>query len=78
MLANYPRRMEDLMLMARPISVDVDGDGVDEVLMGSGGYLLHAFRQSGGEAEGFRSSREAGYFSAPAVGDLDGTGASIS
>jgi len=74
MIASYPRRMEDLMLMARPIAADVDGDGTDEVLMGSGGYLLHAFRGNGGEAEGFPKLTGGWIFSAPAAGDLDGDG----
>lgn len=74
MIPNYPRRMEDLMLMGRPVSADVDGDGVDEVLMGSGGYLLHAFRGIGGEAEGFPKFTGGWIFSPPAVGDMDGDG----
>jgi len=74
MIANYPRRMEDLMLMAQPIAADVDGDGLDEVLMGSGGYLVHAFRGRGGEAEGFPKFTGGWIFSAPAVGDIDGDG----
>jgi len=74
MLANYPRRMEDLMLMVRPAAADVDGTGADEVLMGSGGYLLHAFRGTGGEAEGFPKFTGGWIFSAPAAGDLDGDG----
>jgi hypothetical protein len=74
MIANYPRRMEDLMLGGRPVAADVDGDGTDEVLMGSGGYLLHAFRGAGGEAEGFPRFTGGWIFSGPAVGDIDGDG----
>jgi hypothetical protein len=74
MMSDYPRRMEDLMLFARPAAADVDGDGVDEVLMGSGGYLLHAFQRGGGESEGFPKFTGGWIFSAPAVGDLDGDG----
>jgi len=74
MLPGWPRRMEDLMLFARPLAADVDGDGRDEVLMGSGGYLLHAFRAEGGEAAGFPKFTGGWTFSAPAAGDLDGDG----
>jgi len=74
MLAGYPRRMEDLMIWARPAAADVDGDGSEEVLMGSGGYLLHAFAGAGGEAEGFPKFTGGWIFSAPATGDLDGNG----
>jgi len=74
MLASYPRRMEDLTLLAAPVAADVDGDGRQEVLLGSGGYLLHAFARQGGEAEGFPKFTGGWIFSAPALGDLDGDG----
>jgi FG-GAP-like repeat/FG-GAP repeat len=74
MIPGWPRRMEDLMLFARPLAADVDGDGKDEVLMGSGGYLLHAFRGDGGDAAGFPKFTGGWTFSAPATGDLDGDG----
>jgi len=74
MIPDYPRRMEDLMLFTRPVAADVDGDGIEEVVMGSGGYLLHAFKKGGGEAAGFPKFTGGWIFSAPAVGDLDGDG----
>lgn len=74
MLAGWPRRMEDLMLLARPAAADVDGDGVEEVLMGSGGWLLHAFSRGGGEAVGWPRFTGGWIFSAPATGDVDGDG----
>ena len=74
MFPRFPRRMEDLMVLARPQAVDVDGDGKLEVLMGSGGYLLHAFRRDGGEARGYPKFTGGWIFSAPAGGDLDGDG----
>jgi hypothetical protein len=74
MLPHWPQRMEDLMIFARPLAADVDGDGTGEVLMGSGGYLLHAFRRTGGDAEGFPKFTGGWIFSEPAVGDLDGDG----
>jgi hypothetical protein len=70
----FPRRMEDLMIWARPSAADVDGDGVQEILMGSGGYLLHAFARAGGEPEGFPKFTGGWIFSPPVVGDLDGDG----
>jgi hypothetical protein len=74
MLPGYPRRMEDLMIWASPEAADVDGDGEAEVLMGSGGYLLHAFARKGGEAAAFPKFTGGWIFSAPAVGDLEGDG----
>lgn len=74
MIENYPRRMEDLMILSRPVAADVDGDGIKEVLMSSGGYLLHAFQRGGGEAEGFPKFTGGWMLSEPAIGDLDGDG----
>jgi hypothetical protein len=74
MIPSFPRRMEDLTILAAPFAADVDGDGSQEILMGSGGYLLHAFKKAGGEAEGFPKFTGGWIFSAPAVGDLDGDG----
>lgn len=74
MLPTYPRRMEDLTILAPPAAADVDGDGRAEILLGSGGYLLHAFEAGGGEAAGFPKFTGGWIFSAPAVGDVDGDG----
>jgi hypothetical protein len=74
MIPSYPRRMEDLTLLAAPFAADVDGDGSQEILLGSGGYLLHAFKKVGGEAEGFPKFTGGWVFTSPAVGDLDGDG----
>jgi hypothetical protein len=74
MIPSYPRRMEDLTMLGAPFAADVDGDGAKEILLGSGGYLLHAFKKAGGEAEGFPKFTGGWVFSAPAVGDLDGDG----
>ena len=74
MIPNYPRRIEDLPVMGAPFAADVDGDGSQEILLGSGGYFLHAFKKAGGEAMGFPKFTGGWIFSAPAVGDLDGDG----
>jgi hypothetical protein len=74
MIPTYPRRMEDLTILAAPAAADVDGDGCEEILLGSGGYLLHAFERAGGEALGFPKFTGGWIFSAPAVGDVDGDG----
>jgi hypothetical protein len=74
MIPGFPRRMEDLMIWARPAAADVDGDGRAEVLMGSGGYLLHAFARSGGEAPGFPKFTGGWTLAEPAVGDIDADG----
>jgi hypothetical protein len=74
MLPTYPRRMEDLTILAAPAAADVNGDGRAEILLGSGGYLLHAFERGGGEPAGFPKFTGGWVFSAPAIGDVDGDG----
>jgi hypothetical protein len=74
MISSYPRRMEDLIILAAPVAADVDGDGGAEILLGTGGYFLHAFARGGGEAAGFPKFTGGWIFSPPAVGDLDGDG----
>ena len=74
MISSYPRRMEDLIILAAPVAADVDGDGGAEILLGTGGYFLHAFARGGGEAAGFPKFTGGLIFSPPAVGDLDGDG----
>lgn len=74
MRAGWPVRMEDLMVFAEPAAADVDGDDELEILMGSGGYLVHAFDPTGAEASSFPKFTGGWTFSAPAVGDLDGDG----
>jgi hypothetical protein len=74
MLPGWPVRMEDMMILVRPAAADVDGDGAREIVMGSGGYLIHAFGKDGGEAEGFPKFTGGWSFSAAVSGDLDGDG----
>jgi hypothetical protein len=74
MLRSFPIRMEDLTILGAPVAADIDGDGRGEILIGSGGYLLHAFRKSGEDAEGFPKFTGGWIFAPPAVGDLDGDG----
>lgn len=74
MQPTWPRRMEDLMIFAAPAAIDVDGDGRREILMGSGGWLLHAFRRDDGEAATFPKFTGGWIFSTPQAGDIDGDG----
>jgi hypothetical protein len=45
--------MEDMQFLTSPVVADVDGDGVAEVIEGSGGYYVHAFSAGGGEPAGW-------------------------
>src|SRR5581483_8225699 len=48
-LAPYPRVMEGWTIVTCPAIADVDGDGNAEVIAGSSGDVLHAFRADGSE-----------------------------
>ncbi len=74
MMEGFPRRVEDYMFFTNPTSADVNGDGYPEVLVGTGGYYLHAFDACGREAEGFPKFTGSWIISSPAAGDVDGDG----
>ncbi len=72
MFAGFPRRIEDYLFFNNPSSADVDGDGYPEVLLGSGGYYVHAWNACGEEAEGFPKFVGGWVISSVAAGDIDG------
>jgi hypothetical protein len=71
-LAGFPAPVEQFQIIAAPAVADVDGDGTAEVLAGTSGFLLHAFREDGSEPEGWPKNTGGWLFAAPAVGDVDG------
>lgn len=72
----WPSVIEDMMFLTSPAVVDIDGDGRVEVLMGSGGYYLHAFDAlTGVEKAGWPKFTGGWIIATPAVGDWDGDGA---
>ncbi len=73
-LPSFPRRMNDMMFFVTPGAADIDGDGCQEILVGSSYYELHAFRPGGGEASGWPKFTGGWTVATPAVGDLDGDG----
>jgi hypothetical protein len=70
----WPQLVEDWQLFSTPAVADVDGDGKVEVLVGSGGYFIHAWNVDGVEAKGFPKFTGGWALTTPAVGDLDGDG----
>jgi len=74
LLPAYPRKMDDLQFLASPGIADVDGDGVPEVIQGSGAYLVHAFRGDGSEPEGWPKLTHGWMIGSPTPGDVDGSG----
>lgn len=74
MLEGFPRQIEDIQLLSAPAIADLTGDGRPEVVVGSAGYLLHAWDASGAEAPGWPKHTGGWILGAPAVGDIDGDG----
>jgi FG-GAP-like repeat len=72
----FPRRMEGWLIAAAPTLADVDGDGRSEILAGSSGNVLHAFREDGTEPPGWPRDLGGWMLAAPAAGDIDGDGRS--
>ncbi|MFT4975691.1 MAG: hypothetical protein ACI8S6_001578 [Myxococcota bacterium] len=70
----WPRQIEDVQFLSSPAIADITGDGRPEALMGSGGYLLHAWDVTGEEAAGWPKFTGHWMLASPAVGDLDGDG----
>lgn len=73
MLKTFPRKMEDMILSPSPVAADLDNDGKQEVVLGSGGYYLHAF-DSDKEIAGFPKFTGGWMYASPSIGDFDGDG----
>ncbi|MFZ5482376.1 MAG: FG-GAP-like repeat-containing protein [Myxococcota bacterium] len=74
MLPGWPRAIEDLQFLVAPAVADLDGDAKAEAIMGSAGYLLHAWDEAGEEPEGWPKFTGNWILGSPAVGDIDGDG----
>lgn len=74
MLPGFPQRIEDYMFFVNPSVADVSGDNYPEVVIGSGGYYLHAWDACGREAEGFPKFVGSWITGSAALGDVDGDG----
>jgi hypothetical protein len=70
----FEGQVEDMPLLVTQTVADLNNDGAREVLAGSGGYLIHAFSPTGGEAPGWPKYTQKWTLAAPAVGDIDGDG----
>jgi hypothetical protein len=73
-LEAYPRVMEGWQLPTSPAVADVDADEGAEVIAGSSGNVLHAFREDGSEPSGWPKDTGGWLLASPAVGDVDGDG----
>jgi hypothetical protein len=74
MLPNFPRVNDDMQIGVSPVSIDFDGDGRDELVIGSGGYFLRVYSQNKSVGEGFPKFTGGWMIGSPAFGDFDGDG----
>jgi hypothetical protein len=73
-LGAFPIPVEGWQVATAPAVADVDGDGKAEVVEGTSGYRLHAFREDGSEPDGWPKETGGWLLATPAVGDIDGDG----
>lgn len=74
LLPGFPAYMDDLQFIASSAAADVDGDGLPEIVAGSGGFLVRAYDSAGRLVEGWPKFTGQWVIATPAVGDLDGDG----
>ena len=73
-LRNYPRIVEDWQFLGSVAVADIDTDARPELVVGTGGYLLHAFDARGKESPGWPKFTGGWIIAVPAVGDVTGDG----
>jgi len=73
MRAAWPRILDDTAINPAPVSADLDGDGKRDIVVGSGGYYVHAFNATG-EISGFPKFTGGWTLGSPSLGDFDGDG----
>ena len=73
MASGYPRITDDLPLIPAPATADLDNDGKDNIVVGSGGYFVHAYATEG-EIAGFPAFTGGWMMGTPSIGDIDGDG----
>jgi hypothetical protein len=81
-LSSYPKATDDFVLLSHPVVADVGkpgaagapSDGLNEIIVGTGLYLLHAYNPAGVEPAGW-PKLTGGWLAQPAaIGDIDGDG----
>ncbi len=74
MLDAFPRIVEDIMFFGNPAVADLDGDGLPEIIQGTGGGIIHAFNYLGVEPAGWPKFTNNWMIPIPAIGDIDDDG----
>lgn len=66
--------LEDIHFYISPIIADINGDGTNEVIAGSSGFILHAISPDGTEPYGWPKFTFNWHIATPAVGDANNDG----
>lgn len=74
MFIGWPRQIEDMQFLMAPAIADIDGDGDQDAVYGSAGYLMHAWDAEGNSVAGWPKFTGQWIMGSPAVGDIDGDG----
>jgi len=74
MMEGFPRVIDDWQFFNTPTIVDIDNDANPEVLIGSAGYMVHAWNYLGEEPPGWPKQTGGWMIASVAVGDYDGDG----
>jgi hypothetical protein len=69
-LPGFPRLLDDIVFFGSAAIADVSGDGQAEMVIGSGGYLVHAMDATGTEAPGWPKFTGGWIIATPALGRL--------
>jgi hypothetical protein len=73
-LPGFPALAADYQFFMNYAVADIDGDGKNEILSGTGVHLVTAYRADGTQPANWPKSTGNWIISTPAVGDLDGDG----
>jgi hypothetical protein len=73
-MVGFPRQIDDVAFMMTAALADVSGDGLPEVITGSGGGFLYAWDHTGALASRWPHFTGGWSLAGPAVGDIDGDG----
>jgi MYXO-CTERM domain-containing protein len=74
MMPGSPVVVEDYSFLTNQAIADISGDNYPEVIMGTGGYFVHAVDACGREAPGWPKFTGGWMTATPAVGDITGDG----
>lgn len=73
-LPGFPQQVYDMQLLSHQSIADISGDGMPEILSGSGALSVTAYDAEGQSPEGWPKLTGQWVLATPAVGDVDGDG----